>query len=244
MITQALVAIGGRATRLVSAGYDVPVSKAFLQFGGQPLLRWSLSSLYLAGVKSVVLAGNESLQLAEARLLVESLPFTFSRVDYFEDPGLGVHGLPFHARHLLDDRCIFECGHSLMEPKHYQKLASRKGSRNIVMSAFVPHPSNLRQPVSVAAGGRIIEVGALSGPELKSAVAHPIAIDQQYISKLPDLAFNISEILEHHVAARSLSSVSSRMPPEFDVAAELLATLELEAAYLDTMHRTGGLLTF
>lgn len=241
MIRQAMVAIGGHATRLVSAGYDVPVSKAFLEFGGYPLLRWSLASMYLAGIEKILLVGNEYLQLAEAKLLIEELPFKFKYVDYFEDPGLGVHGLPFHARHLLDDTCIFECGHSLMEPTHYRRLAARKGRRNIVMSAFEPHPMNPRQPVRISQG-RVVEVGASARTGLEAAVAHPMVIDEQYINRLPSLGFNINRVLEYHIQEGTLSAVTSCMPPEFDIAEEFAATKELEAIYTDAVRARAGLL--
>jgi dTDP-glucose pyrophosphorylase len=58
-VEQALVAVGGNASRLKADGIDVPIAKSFLPVAERPLLFWSLSSLALAGVSKLVLAGNQ-----------------------------------------------------------------------------------------------------------------------------------------------------------------------------------------
>jgi len=140
---QALVAIGGRASRLRSGGIDVPISKSFLLLHGKPLLYWTLKSLYIAGIKEVVLCADARIQLLEADLILSQASFEFKVRDFLDD-GLGVHGLPYQARSVLDGQFIFECGHGVSEPQHYSRLDAAKRARNVVFSGFQPHPSNPR----------------------------------------------------------------------------------------------------
>jgi hypothetical protein len=225
-ISQALIAVGGQASRLKGGGVNVPLSKAFIGLNGHPLLYWALVSLHYGGFSRLVLAGNAAGQLREAELVLASLPVDFAEVAFFQDPGLGVHGLPYQARHLLDDEFLFECGHSMMTPVHYRLLADKKNHNNIVFSAFSPHPSNPRQPVHL--GEHVVEVGNHVG---RYAIAHPMVVDQHYARKLPQLGFNISNIITHHAVRFRLHYVRSTMPPEFDLIEELNASLPIYRDY-------------
>jgi hypothetical protein len=216
-IQQALVAIGGQATRLKNDGIDVPVSKSFLPVAGQPLLYWTLSSLHRAGIRSIVISGNETRFLYLAEQVVVSLPFTFEEVVYFQDGGLGVHGLPYKIKHLLDAQILFECGHHVSRPEHYQALAQAKTSTNVVFSAIVPHPKNPRYPVRLKQ--RTIEPVDQLGPEIY-ALAHPLVADQSYSLQLLDSSFSVKNIINHYAALGQLAWVKSDLPPEFDIALE------------------------
>jgi choline kinase len=221
IIDQAIVAIGGRGKRLRDAGFEVPESKSFIMMFGQPLLYWCLRSLHMAGIRRLVLCGNEQRHLDSARILLDDQELDFE-VSYVLDPGFGVHGLPWQARDLLDDACIFECGHSIMHPEHYRRLMEKKKGTDLVVSGFRPHPSNRRQPVYLR-GGRV-QVSSNTARN-KHAVAHPFAIDANYVEALPSLDYNIEAIVRHYAEARRISYVMSSMPPEFDVLAELEASM-------------------
>lgn len=218
MITQALVAIGGKATRLRNQGIPVPYSKAFLEVCGKPLLHWNLETLYAAGIRSLIIASQDATHLSLARNIVEHHTCRFASVVYFNDPGLGTHGLPFQVRHLLDDAYIFDCGHSINTPQHIQALASTKCTDNIVFSKFTPHPSNSRQPITIV--GDSIEI-APSPDSQTFALAHPMAIDRNYAASLPGLHFQITEILNHYAQRKRLVYINSTLPPEFDTAQEM-----------------------
>ena len=221
-VHQALVAIGGRATRLRRAGLDIPLSKSFLPVAGRPLLYWCLLQLHRAGIRDVVLVGDKALQLYQAELILDQLPCRFEHVSLFEDKGLGVHGLPYQARELLRDVFLFECGHSFMNPTHYQRLMKLKKPGTIVFSAFErPHPSNLRQSVDLSgAWPRLVEP---TQPGL-AALAHPILLDLEYANDLPRLDFDIRNILLEYAGGR-LKHVHSRMPAEFDEPEEMREAL-------------------
>src|SRR5258708_9290584 len=148
-ISQALVAIGGSASRLRSGGVAVPLSKSCLEIDQRPMLYWNLLLMHQAGISRLVLAGDQSLQLQRAELVLDSLPVSFAEVKFFQDPGLGVHGLPHHVAHLIDSACIFECGHSIIEPAHYSALAQHKLANNVVFSAFAPSPLNKRPGIAL-----------------------------------------------------------------------------------------------
>jgi hypothetical protein len=219
---QAIIAIGGKATRIRGAGYNVRLSKSFIPVRGRPILYWNLLSLHTAGVRSVVLCADRPLQLQEAELLFDDLSCEFDEVNYFLDRGVGVHGLPFQVLSKepswLRDSFIFECGHSLMAPQHYRDLVSAKAGASVVFSAFEPHPENPRQPVLL--DGAQVHLLDRSQPNA-SALAHPIVADRVYAATLPSLDFNIQKILIHYSAGSRLRYVPSRMPPEFDLVDEM-----------------------
>ncbi len=173
------------------------------------------------------------MHLREAEVLLDGLGVSFDRVEFFKDAGLGVHGLPFqvlrYQRDWLDQSYLFECGHSLMTPDLYREIASLKRSRYVVLTAFKPHPANLRQPV--IKDGRRIRL--TSAPSTRSfALAHPAVIDRRYAGNLPSLDFNIDRIIEHYSAQARLRYAFSDMPPEFDLVAEMDSAFPVYAAYL------------
>ncbi|MCR6484015.1 hypothetical protein M8542_14420 [Amycolatopsis sp. OK19-0408] len=223
-ITEALVAIGGRASRLRAAGIEVPVSKSFIKVQGRPLLHWCLSSLYRAGVRSIVLAADSVLQYHEAQLVLREFEFSFEEIRFLRDEGRGVHGLPYHARSMMADQFIFECGHSVMASSHYMRIAAEKEVENVVFSAFHPDPSNLRQPVQLDQDGHV-SVGSLE--ESSFAVAHPFVVDRRYAESLPKHQFGIERIISHYAELHKLKYVFSELPPEFDVSEEYYRSLKI-----------------
>lgn len=229
---QALVAVGGRSSRLRSGGFDVRLSKSFIGVSGRPLLHWCLSSLYQAGIRDVVLCGNEAVHLREAEATVTSAHFTFDNVRFFRDPGLGMHGLPWQARDLLENEFIFECGHSIMTPNHYKHLFQKKRPGRVVTSGFHPHPDNVRQPVSLRRGR--VELATRAA---RQAIAHPFVVDQEYVRRLPELNFDIHRIIRHYSSLKRLTYVMSDMPPEFDVVPEMLDAVSIYKDYLSRAVR-------
>jgi dTDP-glucose pyrophosphorylase len=125
-VEQALIAIGGNASRLKAGGIEVASTKPFLSVAEKPLLFWCLSSLCAAGIKKVVLVGNHEVDLRQAESVIDSLSHDFQEVEYFKDKGLGAHGLPYHAQHLLDDEFFFVCGHGISKPSHYKQMDEKK----------------------------------------------------------------------------------------------------------------------
>lgn len=235
-ISQALVAVGGKARRIRREGVEVPISKSFMQVCGKPLLYWNLLALHAAGISSVILCGDHPLQLQEVELLLDELRSThFTDVKLFQDPGLGVHGLPHQvlARRpaWLHDEFIFECGHSLMKPEHYQSLADVKDSKHVVFSLFESHPANRRQPITLL-DHQVRLAGA--GSRGRYALAHPMVVDRTYAGRLPLLGFDIRRILREYTATGQLRYVRSEMPPEFDVLAEMQVVLPAYEAYIAT----------
>lgn len=233
-ISQALIAIGGKARRIREEGVDVPISKSFIPVHGKPLLYWNLLSLRAAGVKRIILCADHPLQLQEAEVLLGGMSDTrFSDVKFFQDPGLGVHGLPYqvlaHEPAWLDEDFVFECGHSLMMPEHYRLIMNAKDNENIVFSLFESHPANRRQPV-VLSGDRVyVDWAPCRG---RHALAHPMVVDTAYASQLPFLGFDIGQILREYATTARLTYVPSEMPPEFDVLAEMRSVLPLYETYL------------
>jgi hypothetical protein len=225
------VAIGGRATRIKSAGVHVPVSKSFLPLCGKPLLHWNLLSLHSAGIRRLILCGNDPIHLSEAEVLLDKLSVSFAQVELFEDAGLGAHGLPFqvltHRPEVLDDAFLAECGHSIMTPDLYRQIAELKAPGNVVLTAFKPHPANLRQPVVL--DGHEVRLTSGSG---HFALAHPAALDWEYAARLPQLEFRINRVIESYSSEARLRYAKSEMPPEFDVIDEMTSAFPVYRDYL------------
>lgn len=220
-ITQALVLIGGTASRLRKDGVAVSETKSFLSFQGRPLLHWTLCALHRAGIRKLVLSGSTVATLYKGSKIVRSVPYVFDRIDYFQDEGLGAHGIPYELRYMLDGTFIFECGHSFSKLRHYQQLCKHMLPNSVVFSAYLPHPSNLRQPVLLQAGRAYYS--PLFGHH---AVAHPIVADTEYAKSLAGLEFSIHKIISHLSNTQRLIYVLSSTAPEFDTKAEMQSAFE------------------
>lgn len=231
MVEQALVLVGGKAKRLQKEGVPVPLAKSFLCVGGQPLLFWNLCSLYAAGVRALVIAGEELRHLRQAERVVASLPYRFAEVRYFQDWGYGTHGVPFYASYALDSPYLFECGHGLSSPAHYQALAAAKTPETVVFSAFATHPTNPRLPVRLHNGNVTV---AQDEKAANHALAHPIIADRRYSRSLVTHKFNIISVLTHYAAKGQIKYVMSDLPPEFDTSGEMQLAKSAYEQYLTT----------
>ena len=234
---QALVAIGGRASRLRADGVNVPISKSFIRVSGRPLLFWCLEFLYMAGVREVLLCADNPAQKRAAKVVLSELPVKFVDVMMFDDPGVGVHCLPFHVREYLHEQYLFECGHNVTLPSHFQAMDRLKSSYNIVFSAFTPHPDNLRYPVRWM-DGMISRGLRIDAPE-QFAFAHPLLVDRSYAEMLPYLGFNFINIVDYYAFNGRLCYVNGLMPPEFDIKDELVGSMTAYGRLCNLRYRTG-----
>jgi len=217
-VQQAIVLVGGKASRLKTDGIAVPVSKAFMPVADKPILHWCLLSLHTAGIRKLVIVGDQLQQLRAAEKVIKQHACRFTHIDYFHDEGNGVHGIPYELRYLLDERYLFECGHSLSTAAHYRQMMLRKDGANVVFSAFRPNPKNLRQPVALK-GGKVV----LHADKKDWAIAHPILADRTYARNLLELDFTIENIIMYYSQSELLTYVKNTMPPEYDIADEMRA---------------------
>ena len=236
-VRQALVAIGGRASRLRADGVNVPISKSFIRVCGRPLLFWCLEFLYMGGIRELILCADDPSQISAANMVLSELPIKFTDVVMFTDPGAGVHCLPFHTRDILRDRCLFECGHNVTLPSHLQAMDRLKSPDNVVFSAFEPHPDNLRYPVRLVDG--VITRGLQAGDPGQFAFAHPLLIDRSYAEILPYLGYNFVNIVDYYRLSRRLSYVKGVMPPEFDIKDEFVISMTAYGQRCNLRYRTG-----
>jgi len=223
---QAVVLVGGNASRLKASGVPVPLSKSFMELNGEPLLYWNLTSLFNAGVRNLILVGNEVRHLYAAKKVIKKLPCTFYEVIYFCDEGSGAHGIPYELRYLLHETYIFECGHGLSEAAHYKRLTRAKQKHAVVFSAYDVRSSNIRQPVSLHRG--IVKAAKRPG----KAIAHPIVADKKYAESLLRFGFKISTIINSYAARNALGYIKNSLPPEYDVKDEMATAYQKYSAYI------------
>lgn len=234
---QALVAIGGRASRLRAEGINVPISKSFMRVSGRPLLFWCLLYLYYGGIRDLILCADDPDQKRAAKIVVSELPVRFASLTIFDDPGAGVHCLPFHVRDLLHDQYLFECGHNVTLPSHLYAMDKLKTPGDVVFSAFDPHPNNLRYPVRFING--IVSPGQRISAPGQIAFAHPLLIDRAYAEILPYLGHNFINVVDYYGFRGRLRYVKGVMPPEFDIKDELISSMTAYGKLCNLRYRTG-----
>jgi hypothetical protein len=218
-VTQALVAVGGSGNRIRADGLDVPLSKSFLPIAGTEVLYWVVSGLLEAGISSLIFTADRGELFPAVRKVLSRLPAA-EEVIFFEDDGLGTHGLPYQVLRgcpRLQHNFLFECGNSVMTPDHYRSLCRAKTPTNVIFSAFDPHPVNLRQPVGLDPCGRVVRP---LDTDDRGAIAHPMVIDREYADALPDLDFDINQIIDNYIQRDMLYYVKTSLRPEFDYLAE------------------------
>ena len=230
-VKQALIAVGSNGSRLRRAGVDVPLSKSFLELEGRTMLYWCLLGLYNAGIERVVLAADSSEKIKKSEDVLESFPYRFSRVDFYQDCGLGAPGLPYHTRHLLDERFFFEFGHSMSDPEHYSRMYDASGNNYVVFSAFKPKPHTSRPLVRIRDEG-ITPIDNSTGASNEFVVCAPCLADQEYAANLPNMGFSTRGIVDFYSRAGTLRLVESNLPIEVDELEELKECMPIYSKYV------------
>ena len=229
---QALITCGGTGSRLRKAGMEFPVSKSFIEFEGRPMFYWCLLGLYHAGIEKLVIIGDGAEKLREAEQVLSNFPYDFSQVDWHEDTGLGTSGLPYQARHLLEDNFFFEFGHSVSEPEHYHRLEDElKVADSIVLSKFKPN-SYAPRPYFRVNDEKIIPLQKLTGDTNEFSVGPPYLLNQRYVHRLPKLGFDIYRITESYCYDGLIELVQSNLPIEVDVIDEWNEAVPIYQSYI------------
>lgn len=225
-VTQALIAIGGRAKRLRDDGVHVGTSKAFMISGRRSMLFWCLRSLHTAGIRRIVLAGDRPEHLDKAHRVLDTLDAIeqFDEVIPFEDEGMGVHGIPYQAIGHLEPHFLFEAGHGVSHPHHYRRMIELKGPENVVFSAFRPDARNPRYRTGLDERGTCVPPTP-GGPGY--SLAHPMVIDHRYAESLLDNGFDVNRMADDYRTRRTLTAVVSELPPEFDLGCEFEVSLQV-----------------
>lgn len=220
-VNQALVACAGVGSRLRQDGMEFPASKVFIELEGRPMLYWCLLGLHRAGVdKLVVNVSDHTVKTVEE--VLSRFPYDFERIDFHKDPGFGTTGLPYHARHLLDENYFFECGHSMSEPEHYRRLCRElQGDSPVVLSTFMPgsNSNTTRSRVKIK-GHKIIPINGFTGERQEFYIGLPGIFNQEHAARLPYLDFRFQNLIDFYSSAGSLRTAHSSMPLEVDHAEE------------------------
>lgn len=210
-IKVALVAAGGRGSRLQAEGVEVPLSKPFLDMDGNPFIHHALLTLQDAGVQDIIVSVDSDEKYKKSEEIIfrlrRELGFRANTMMHVQ-PGEGAHGVPWHAKDAIDGRTFMFCaGHDPQTAAHYKALDVAKDSRNAVFSVF-PYDPRTNRPV-------------YDIPRLGSGVpAHPIVGDSNYIDLIEKTNFNIGEIINTLIADGRMTGVKCETPPEFDLLSE------------------------
>jgi hypothetical protein len=210
---QALVSIGGRATRLRKSGVSLsPLeTKSFMGIAGKPALHWTLQSLRRAGVSRIVLAGETDDLLSRGNAIAQQVGFASSQIVLYRDKGEGVHGLPHHARALLAGRFLFEAGHGMAPPSHYRRLLATPAGL-VAYSTFPPRRDNLSRT-------RVL-TRSPSSITKDRVVALPYSLDTEWNDRIAGCGYSIRATLDFDVQHQRAVFVDGHFEPEFDEASE------------------------
>lgn len=221
----AIVAIGGKGTRLQSSMPGETGSKSFLTIAGRPALFWTLIELRAAGIRHLTLCGeDQDLLLAGARIAGD-LGYSGSRVNLFRDSGKGVHGIPGQLGG-TPEQFFFVAGHATVRSSHYGELRSFAGSGQSVFSVFpIERVSDIRTRTLVKPTTSKIRfsAGMFSDtiPSDGVVLSFPYLLSDTYIPLLKQHSWTIGDAVKDPEWERLSRYVLSSDLPEFDVPRDL-----------------------
>jgi len=229
-----LIAVGGRGHRLKTNGVEFPYSKSSLQLSGKPMIYWLLSVLERVGIEKVVMSSerNDSLEFVKG-VVGDNFINKFESVLYHVNPGLGVTGLPYQAKNLLDFPCFFEAGHSFQKPEHYKDMDRQYEEGCYIISGFPPKGHESRFVVKIE-DERIKYVGRKFAVTGETEVGIPRIVGTDFVDILPKLSYRLSNIIPYYIENNKLKVVLSDMPLEVDVREEWIETIPHYKRFIDS----------
>jgi choline kinase len=227
-IDQALIAAGGNGKRLKGGGVDIPLAKSFISLEGKPLLYWNLKGLVDAGINRLVITSDTKEKLRRAETVVDDIATMndVQDVTFFQDQGLGTNGLPHYTKDLLDEEFIFDFGHNITLPSHYEKLRSSKTPDVVVFSGFEPngysdHPvTHVNTDTGIAQENSGIHTRRME-------VAAPFVLDQQWVAQIPLLDFTFAKMVQERAQRKNAVVVFSELPIEIDTSEDFKRTMPI-----------------
>jgi hypothetical protein len=162
----------------------------------------------------VVLVGESKRILLQGRRIAIRAGYKYSQVTVFVDRGLGVHGIPDQASHLLDRRFLFDAGHSMCPTSHYLRLAQSPEGAD-VYSVFAENPEN-------GSRTKLNDLFELSNDRRRQGgvVALPYALNVSWVGDSVEARYNIRALLSNQARKGGASFVSAEFEPEFDISNE------------------------
>lgn len=213
MITEALVTVGGKGSRLRNAGIPVPCSKSFIKVLGEPLIFWNLRVLKRAGFDRIVFCADSEEALDRARTEVGRSCEFWADSSFLLDEGLGTAGLPFHFQHLFNHQFFFITGHAFVRPDHYSamRIAARRGG--VTVSTYREHKF-----------AKSVRSGSLASTfknyrktfRTSRMIDYPYVLDEKYCERLAANVFNDLATLRSFCKSDMIDFVYSEMPVETD----------------------------
>jgi hypothetical protein len=223
MVEQAILAVGGRGSRLGAMTRDGR-PKSLMEVHGKPIIHWTLRALRAAGVRRVLLVCDRSDFAPAIEEMARSVARLFDSIDVIVDRGYGVHGIPVQIADRLDGRFLFEAGHSLLPHLHYRRMSARHEPGMWVMSSFVRRSDNpSRYALRVPMGS------STSAPRV---AALPYLLERDYCADIQAVDFSIRRAIQRREAEKRITFVESHFVPEFDQPDELGDFRSVARSYL------------
>lgn len=213
MITEALVTVGGKGSRLRNAGISFPCSKSFIKVLGKPIIFWNLRVLKRAGFDRIVFCADSQEALDRARTEVGRFCEFSAAPSFLLDEGLGTAGLPFHFQHLFNHQFFFITGHAFVKPDHYtaMRVAAKRG--DVTVSTYREH----KFAKSVRSGSLASTLKSYKKAFRTSRmIDYPYVLDRNYCERLAANAFNDLATLRDFCKSDMINFVYSEMPVETD----------------------------
>ncbi|HSH56180.1 MAG TPA: hypothetical protein VK983_05160 [Candidatus Limnocylindrales bacterium] len=224
IVTQALVAVGGRATRMTRLHATV---KAFEYLGSQSALHLTLIGMKRSGIRQIVLAIDNPGLTEDIKLVATEAGFTEGQISIIHDRELGVTGLPFVAERLLADSFIFDASHSALPAAIYSELIAlhQSSSRAVTTGVARVAGNNSRHILSPKElkNCPVVESQTWQGDvHTTVCAALPMVLARRHLMALVASRYNIGNYIESLAQSAELAILLSGWPPEFDTDEELL----------------------
>ncbi len=159
MLRQALIAAGGKGTRLGALAKKYG-NKSMVPINGKPILLYTIQWLKDAGIQEVIVSVNYAEQYEVIRDLLAHEPGVRVIRNNFRQSS--AQSIPT-ARHLLDARFLFVYGHAPVPVEHI-RLMDTASHGHVVASAYPTTSQGAgRKPVAINENGYVVlnEEGSL-----------------------------------------------------------------------------------
>ncbi|MEO7688328.1 MAG: hypothetical protein ABIS51_03510 [Sphingomonas sp.] len=232
MITEALVTVGGKGSRLRKAGLRFPCTKSFIEVLGEPIIFWNLKNFERGGFRRVVFCADNVEAIDNLKTLINRMGKTDITFSFFLDDGLGTAGLPFHFRRQFSSAFFFITGHSFVSARHFDAMREVAERNTVTVSTYMEQKTarNIR---TNSFGYSSHEDQSLSA--LCRMVDYPYVVDDTYCERIAANNFNVFSTLREFYHDKAINFIDSEMPVEIDEPEQFEINLKaIEASILES----------
>ena len=232
-VSQALIAAGGKGTRLLPET-NPSGSKVLIEHNGKTLFEYLIDSLMEGGVQRFIVSTgyhtDRKIREIVRRKKIEAIVMPISECGSFK-------WIPYYVQDILDERFMLVCGHQPLDPQFVGEMLDASENSGYVASAYQGDLYKLERAAKMrifySFQEKRIELGkGRFDPKKLSAkffIDSPYILTKDIVSEFSDNNDEgeySSYILKRWTNGELVSVVKSPTPPEFDYDEEFDRTIE------------------